>query len=77
VCTALDTVAALGGRFGQTRVAQVLGGSRAQAISKSGLNRCRGYGSLRDHSQKKIRDLLDALKQAQCVETVGIEFPKI
>jgi ATP-dependent DNA helicase RecQ len=77
MCTALDTVAALGGRFGQTRVAQVLCGSRAQAIRQSGLNRCRGYGSLSDLSQKKIRDLLDALEQAHCVETVGTEYPKI
>jgi len=74
---ALSAVARLGGRFGQTRVAQVLAGSKDQAVLRAGLEQTSTYGLLADLSLKAIRRLLDALEDAECIECVGDEYPTI
>jgi len=74
---ALSAVARLGGRFGQTRVAQVLAGSKDQAVLGAGLDRGSTYGLLAGLSLKAIRSLLDALEEAECIESVGDEYPTI
>ncbi len=74
---ALSAVARLGGRFGQTRVAQALAGSRDQALLRAGLHRSSIYGLLESKSIGAIRALLCALEDAGCVEAVGEEYPTI
>lgn len=74
---ALSAVARLEGRFGQTRVAQVLAGSKDQAVLRAGLDQTSTYGLLSKLSLKAIRALLDALEDAECIECVGDEFPTI
>ncbi len=74
---ALSAVARLGGRFGQTRVAQVLAGSKDQAVLRAGLEQTSVYGLLANLPIKAIRTLLDALEDAECIECVGDEYPTI
>jgi ATP-dependent DNA helicase RecQ len=74
---ALSAVARLGGRFGQTRVAQVLAGSKDQAVLRAGLDQSSTYGLLADLTIKAIRGLLDALEDTECIESVGDEYPTI
>jgi ATP-dependent DNA helicase RecQ len=74
---ALSAVARLGGRFGQTRVAQVLAGSKDQAVLRSGLHQTSTYGLLADVPLKALRALLDSLEDAECIECVGDEYPTI
>jgi ATP-dependent DNA helicase RecQ len=74
---ALSAVARLSGRFGQTRVAQVLSGSKAQPVRRAGLDRIRSHGTLESLPMRKIRDLLHALEEAGCIETIGAEYPTV
>jgi len=73
----LSAVARLQGRFGQTRVAQVLAGSKDQAVLRAGLHQTPTYGLLANLPIKGIRALLDALEDAECIECVVDEYPTI
>jgi ATP-dependent DNA helicase RecQ len=73
----LSAVARLRGRFGRSRVIQLLAGSRDRKVLEARLDHLPTYGSLRGTSQARIRGLLDALEDAGCVCTVGTDYPKV
>jgi len=63
-------------RFGRLRIIEMLAGSRAAAMAKSGLDQLSTYGLLKDCPSADIRALFDALESAGLVETVRDgEFP--
>ncbi|MFH1842980.1 MAG: RecQ family ATP-dependent DNA helicase [bacterium] len=73
----LSCVVRLRGRFGRARIAQVLAGSQDKAVLKFGLDRIRTYGALADRKQPYIKQLLDALLDAGCLQAVGDEYPTL
>ncbi len=70
---ALSAVARAGGRFGKTMIAQMLCGSRAAKLSRSGLHRLSTFGLLRELSQTEVLELLEALLAAGLIEQHDIE----
>ncbi|MFN7965944.1 MAG: ATP-dependent DNA helicase RecQ [Acidobacteriota bacterium] len=70
---ALSAVARMRGKFGETRVAQVLTGSRAQEVLRHGLDSLPTFGKLSQLSVEEVRALLAALSDAGLVERRTIE----
>jgi ATP-dependent DNA helicase RecQ len=64
VRVALSAVARLDGRFGRARLAQVLVGSAARAVTEHGLQRVPTYGKLSSLSARGVGDLLEGLADA-------------
>ncbi len=63
-------------RFGRLRIIEMLAGSKAAAIAKSGLDQLSTYGLLKDCPSAEIHALFEALEAAGLVETVRDgEFP--
>ncbi|MBI3356584.1 MAG: ATP-dependent DNA helicase RecQ [Nitrospirae bacterium] len=60
----LETVSWCGGRFGVSRVVEILRGSRSKALIAYGAERCPTYGSCRTSSKvlmiRLVKDLIDA-----------------
>ncbi len=73
----LSCVARMQGRFGRAKVVQVLLGSQANDIVNSYLPRLSTYGILKGASRSMIDVYLDALIEAECIQIVGDEFPKL
>ncbi|MBN2498102.1 MAG: ATP-dependent DNA helicase RecQ [Deltaproteobacteria bacterium] len=73
----LSCVARLHGRFGRARVTQVLAGSRLAEVLRLRLDRLPTYGALSDCSQARIRSLIEALVDADCIATRGDEYPTL
>lgn len=74
---ALSCVARMRGRYGRSRVVEVLQGSRALGVLSAGLDQLSTYGLLKHRSREHTLDLLDRLVRADlAVVTLG-EFPKI
>ena len=74
---ALSCVARMRGRYGRSRVVEVLQGSRAVGVLSAGLDQLSTYGLLKHRSREHVLDLLDRLVRADLsVVTLG-EFPKI
>ncbi|RMH03285.1 MAG: ATP-dependent DNA helicase RecQ [Planctomycetota bacterium] len=72
---ALSGVARAGGRYGRRRVADMLIGSRAQAILNSPLARLSTYGLLAGRPRTFVLDLLDRCEEAGLVRITGSEYP--
>ena len=73
----LSCVARMRGRYGRTRVVQVLQGSRAREIRDTHLSRLSTYGILKDTPREMIDAYLEALIGAGCIDIVGDEYPKL
>ena len=73
----LSCVARMRGRYGRTRVVQVLQGSRAREIRDTHLSRLSTYGILKGASREMIDAYLEALIGAGCIDIVGDEYPKL
>jgi ATP-dependent DNA helicase RecQ len=73
----LSCVARMQGRFGRAKVLQVLLGSQASDIVNSYLSRLSTYGILKGASRSMLDVYLDALIEAECIQVVGDEFPKL
>lgn len=73
----LSCVYRMRGRFGKGRVAQVLKGSRAQALSDFGLTSLSTYGLLADWSIDEITELIQRLIKAGCIASEGIDYPVV
>lgn len=73
----LSCVARMRGRYGRTRVVQVLQGSRARDIRDTHLSRLSTYGILKGSPRPLIDAYLDALIDAGCIDVVGDEYPKL
>jgi ATP-dependent DNA helicase RecQ len=72
---ALATVARLNGRFGKVRIAEVLKGSRSQALLAVGLERQSTYGCLGAWSLERVRGVLDRLLEAGYLKMSGLDYP--
>lgn len=70
---ALTCVARLPGRWGRTRIAGVLKGSREKEIIQASLDQQPSYGVLADLKTDDILDLLDALIEAELLQVTLIE----
>ncbi len=73
----LSCIARMQGRYGKAKVIQVLMGSRAREIRDTHLVRLSTYGILKGTPRPVIETYLEALLQAECVQIVGDEFPKL
>lgn len=73
----LSCVARMRGRYGRTRVVQVLQGSRAREIRDTHLSQLSTYGILKGASRELIDVYLEALIGAGCIDIVGDEYPKL
>lgn len=73
----LSCIARMHGRYGRAKVVQVLMGSRAKDIRDSHLARLSTYGILKGTTKEVIDRYLEALLDADCVEVVGEDYPKL
>jgi ATP-dependent DNA helicase RecQ len=73
----LSCIARMQGRYGRSRVVQVLMGSQAREIRDTFLVRLSTYGLLKGMARTSIEIYIDALIEAECVRIVGDEFPKL
>jgi len=62
----LSCVARMHGRFGRTRVAQVLTGGSRKWITSQGMNCLSTYGLLSNFTQEEVLDLIDQLDRQGC-----------
>jgi ATP-dependent DNA helicase RecQ len=67
----LSCVARMQGRFGRTRVAQVLTGASRKWITSQGLNRLSTYGLLSNFTQEEVLDLINQLVRQGCFVLQG------
>lgn len=73
----LSCVARMRGSYGRAKVVQVLLGSQASDIRNSHLCRLSTYGILKGTSRALLDTYVDALIEAECIQIVGDEFPKL
>lgn len=74
---ALSCVARMRGRYGRSRVVEVLLGSRAVGVLTAGLDQLSTYGLLKHRSREHTLDLLDRLVRAELAAVTPGEFPKL
>lgn len=74
---ALSAVARLNGRFGRTRVTEVLKGSQSKEVRELGLDQLKTYGALAHWSIEKIKALLEALLESEYLRLSGLEYPML
>jgi ATP-dependent DNA helicase RecQ len=73
----LSCVARMKGKYGRMRVAQVLTGSKVEALEDLGLNRLSTYGILRELTQSQVLSILDELIESEFLEKEGVEYPLV
>ncbi|MDP6450124.1 MAG: RecQ family ATP-dependent DNA helicase [Lentisphaeria bacterium] len=74
----LTAVQELNGRFGRSRIAQVLAGSKNAEVMRFGLNRRNSYGALSQCDQPLLIKMIDSLRDGGCLATVGeTKYPVI
>jgi len=73
----LSCVARLNGRFGRSRIAQTLVGSRSKDVLDAGLDRLSTYGLLRDLGEDYVWALLNELIKAGCIEVSAGPYPTL
>ena len=73
----LSCIARMRGRYGRSKVIQVLLGSQARDIRDTSLVHLSTYGILKGSPRPLIEGYIDALVEADCIQIVGDEFPKL
>src|SRR5262249_54559299 len=73
----LSCVARMKGKYGRMRVAQVLTGSRVEALEDLGLDRLSTFGILREMTQSQVLSILDELIERELLEKEGVEYPLV
>jgi len=73
----LSCVARADGRFGRSRIAQTLVGSRSKDVVDAHLDRLSTYGLLRDVGADYVWNLLDTLIRAGCVALSSGKYPTL
>jgi ATP-dependent DNA helicase RecQ len=73
----LSCVARMKGKYGRMRVAQVLTGSKVDALEDLGLNRLSTYGILDELTQAQVLSILDELVESELLEIEGTEYPLV
>ncbi len=73
----LATVSWCGGRFGVSRIVEVLRGSRSKALMAFGGERCPTYGICRALSKPFVTSLVKGLIESGYLQVEGAEYPTI
>ncbi|MDH4187633.1 MAG: HRDC domain-containing protein, partial [Nitrospira sp.] len=73
----LATVAWCGGRFGVSRIVEILRGSRSKALLACGGEECQTYGSCRALSKPSVTSLVKGLIESGYLQVEGAEYPTI
>ncbi len=73
----LATVSWCGGRFGVSRIVEVLRGSRSKALMAFGGDSCPTYGLCRARSKPSVTNLVKGLIDAGYLQVEGAEYPTI
>ncbi len=73
----LAAVSWCGGRFGVTRIVEMLRGSRAKALLASGAEDCPGYGLYQRWSKTALTRLVRGLIDSGHLQVEGLEYPTL
>lgn len=73
----LATVSWCGGRFGVSRIVEILRGSRSKALLAFGGEDCPTYGTCRARSKPSVTDLVKSLIDSAYLQVEGAEYPTI
>ncbi|MEC4890613.1 MAG: ATP-dependent DNA helicase RecQ [Nitrospira sp.] len=73
----LETVSWCEGRFGVSRLVEILRGSRSKAMASSGAEHCPTYGSCRDRSKVAMTRLVKELIDSGHLAVEGQEYPTL
>ncbi len=73
----LDTVAWCRGRFGVTRIVEIVRGSRSKALLSYGSDGCPTYGSCRTLSKTGVTRIVKDLMDAGYLRIEGTEYPTV
>lgn len=73
----LETVSWCGGRFGVSRIVEILRGSRSQAMHSIDAQGCPTYGTWRDRSKVSVTRLVKDLIESGHLRVEGTEYPTI
>ena len=73
----LETVSWCGGRFGVSRIVEVLRGSRSKALLAFGGEGCPTYGTCRALSKPSVTSLVKGLIESGYLQVEGAEYPTI
>lgn len=71
----LQAVAWCDGRFGVTRVVEILRGNQSKAILSQGAERCESYGACRDSSKTTVTHAVKDLIESGHLAVIGQEYP--
>jgi ATP-dependent DNA helicase RecQ len=73
----LETVSWCGGRFGVSRIVEILRGSRSKAMQAYGAEACSTYGMCRAQSKQSVTDLVKGLIDSGYLQVEGTEYPTL
>lgn len=73
----LAAVAWCGGRFGITRIVEILRGSRLKTLLAHGAEDCPGYGMYQARTKTALTRLVKALIDSGHLEVEGLEYPTL
>lgn len=73
----LETVSWCGGRFGVSRIVEILRGSRSKALLAFGGEACPTYGTCRALSKPSVTGLVKGLIDSGYLQVEGAEYPTI
>ena len=73
----LETVSWCRGRFGVSRIVEILRGSRSKAMQACGAEDCPTYGLCRTRSKSSVTALVKALIDSAYLQVEGTEYPTL
>jgi len=73
----LETVSWCRGRFGVSRIVEILRGSRSKAMQACGAEDCPTYGLCRARSKSSVTALVRALTDSAYLQVEGTEYPTL
>ena len=73
----LETVSWCGGRFGVSRIVEIVRGSRSKTLLAYGAESCPTYGSCRTRSKVAVTHLVKDLIDAGYLQVEGLEYPTL
>jgi ATP-dependent DNA helicase RecQ len=75
--TILETVSWCRGRFGVSRIVEILRGSRSKALMAYGAEDCPTYGTCRTQTKLSVTSLVKALIDSEHLQVEGTEYPTL
>ncbi len=73
----LETVSWCMGRFGVSRIVEILRGSRSKAMLTYGAENCPTYGTCRTQTKQAVTSLVKALIDSEYLQVEGTEYPTL